>query len=206
MRTTTPSVPLSRGPGAARSERARHAILTAASELIAREGYEHLTIEGIAARAKVGKPTIYRWWPSKSALIAECLADDALMQEDFVPPDTGDLVADLTTWFQDVARFLGEPGNAALIRSLIAASIDNPLVAAELTQHLGARPEALHGRFLAAVDSGELPADVPVDHLVDLVTGGIVIRIIDRTGLDASDADQFVTALLGGALLGGALR
>ena len=60
---------LSRRPGAARSEKARLAILQATAELIAINGYEHLTIEGIAARAKVGKPTIYRWWASKSELI-----------------------------------------------------------------------------------------------------------------------------------------
>src|SRR6187402_1435781 len=197
MRETTTSTPAGRGRGAARSERARQAILTAASELIARDGYEHLTIEGIAARAKVGKPTIYRWWPSKSALIAECLADDTLMQEDFAPPDTGDLLADLTTWYRDIAAFLGDPGNAALIRSLIAASIDNPLVATELTQHLGAGPEALHGRFRAAVAAGELRADVPIEALVDLITGGIMMRIIDRTGLRPGDSEAFVRALLG---------
>jgi AcrR family transcriptional regulator len=200
MRATTATTPRSRGPGAARSERARHAILTAASELIARDGYERLTIEGIAARAHVGKPTIYRWWPSKSALIAECLADDALMQEDFVPPNTGDLAADLATWFRDVAHFLGDAGNGTLIRSLIAASMDNPLVATELTQHIGARPEALQGRLQAAADSGQLAPDVSIAHVVDLITGGIVIRIIDRTGLEAGDAEPFVRALLRGVL------
>ncbi len=91
-----PAVAPPRRPGAARNEKARLAILRAASELIAIEGYDHLTIEGIAARAKVGKPTIYRWWSSKSELLAECLVDDTLMPDSFRPQTTDDVVDDIT--------------------------------------------------------------------------------------------------------------
>ncbi|GAB3885912.1 hypothetical protein GCM10027612_22110 [Microbispora bryophytorum subsp. camponoti] len=52
-----------------RSETSRRAILTAAFELVGEVGYAKLSIEGIAARAGVGKQTIYRWWPSKGAVL-----------------------------------------------------------------------------------------------------------------------------------------
>ncbi len=58
-----------------RSERSRRAIYEAALALVAEEGYTRTTIEGIAARAGVGKQTIYRWWPSKSAVLLEAFLD-----------------------------------------------------------------------------------------------------------------------------------
>jgi AcrR family transcriptional regulator len=58
-----------------RSKRARQAILTAAFALLEEEGFERLSIEGIAARAGVGKTTIYRWWPTKGVLAVEAFLD-----------------------------------------------------------------------------------------------------------------------------------
>ena len=68
-----------RGPK--RSEEARLAILHAAAARVVAHGYDHLTMEGVAADAKVGKQTIYRWWPSRSALVADCLAERLLLAE-----------------------------------------------------------------------------------------------------------------------------
>jgi len=65
-------MPLPRS-GPVRSEAARQAILEATARLLVERGYDHLTMEGIAATAGVGKQTVYRWWPSKGAVIAECL-------------------------------------------------------------------------------------------------------------------------------------
>ena len=56
-----------------RSSAARQSILKAARELVLRVGYAQLTIEGIAAKAGVGKQTIYRWWPSKGAVVFEAV-------------------------------------------------------------------------------------------------------------------------------------
>ncbi len=65
--TGTRQAAVRRPPGRPRSEVARAAILTAASALLDEAGCAALTIEGIAARAGVGKRTIYRWWPTKGA-------------------------------------------------------------------------------------------------------------------------------------------
>ena len=64
-------------PGRPRSEASRQATLMAALELAAEIGYGRLTIEGIAARAGVGKQTIYRWWPSKADILLEAGAAKA---------------------------------------------------------------------------------------------------------------------------------
>jgi AcrR family transcriptional regulator len=187
-----------RRPGAARNERARLAILRAASELIASQGYDHLTIEGIAARAKVGKPTIYRWWPSKSALIADCLVDDILIPDAFVPKSSDDVVADITEWFGAVVHFVNEAQNEILLRSIIAAAVDNREVALGLTHRLGATPESLDGRLRSAVASGQLIAEAPIAHISELLIGAIIYRIIADTGLGDADAAIYVHTVLAG--------
>ena len=189
-----------RGPGAVRNEKARQAILTAASELIVRDGYERLTIGGIAARARVGKPTIYRWWSSKSALIAECLVDHALLPGTFAPRDSGDVVADISAWFDDVIGFISASENMALVRSLILAAVDNPDVAAQLGQRLGATPDSIEGRLRAAVAAGELEPGTPVEELTQTLLAVVIYRIISRQGFQPSDRDIFVPMLLAGSL------
>ncbi len=60
-----------------RSEKSRTAIVTATRELLLERGFDGLTIEAVAARAGVGKQTIYRWWPSRPALVADVMLEDA---------------------------------------------------------------------------------------------------------------------------------
>src|SRR6266508_4745192 len=80
-------------PGRKRSEDTRLAILAAAFELVGEVGYAGLTMEGIAARAGAGKPTVYRWWPSKADVLLEALATKAELH---IPiPDEGGYAADL---------------------------------------------------------------------------------------------------------------
>src|SRR5258706_16314481 len=62
-------------PSRKRSNSARRAILTAAFALLEEEGFERLSIEGVAARAGVGKTTIYRWWPTKGVMAVEAFLE-----------------------------------------------------------------------------------------------------------------------------------
>ena len=70
----------------------------AAVRLLPELGFSGLTIERIAAEAGVGKQTIYRWWPSKSAILAECVLDGLTPGFSPVVANSGDLEADLTEW------------------------------------------------------------------------------------------------------------
>ncbi|HST43532.1 MAG TPA: helix-turn-helix domain-containing protein, partial [Conexibacter sp.] len=87
----------SRAPDPARrSESSRRAVLAAADALIAEVGYRRLTIEAIAARAGVGKQTIYRWWPSKGAVVFDAFLarfEGGAEAPDW--PDSGDLERDV---------------------------------------------------------------------------------------------------------------
>ncbi|WP_373456817.1 MULTISPECIES: TetR/AcrR family transcriptional regulator [Brevibacterium] len=81
------------GPNVARrSERARTAILTSALQLARDVGYSRMSIEGIAADAGVGKQTIYRWWPSKAAVVFDAILEQNSQDGgEVVIPDTGDV-------------------------------------------------------------------------------------------------------------------
>lgn len=185
--------------GAVRSQAARAAILGATSSLIERFGYDRMTMEGIASEAGVGKQTIYRWWPSKSAVVAECLLEGALIPETFAPDDTGDLEADLTEWLHRVLSFLGAPAHETMVRSLIGAAVDNAEVGRRLGERLGASPDVLTERLQTALAAAQLRPGVTVQLLVDAIVGMIVIRLLLRTLPAPEQAQGFVALLLQGA-------
>lgn len=181
--------------GAPRSETARRAILDATVSQFATRGYDHLTIEGIAAEAGVGKQTIYRWWPSKGALVAECLLAGLLLPDAFQPPDTGDLRSDLTTWLDELLRFADAPGNGALFTSLVAAAAENQDVGRHLDETLGAA-SALVARLQKALDDGDLRADAPLHEIADALVGAVVLHIIRRSPAPADRARLLAEAVL----------
>lgn len=104
-------------PGRRRSDQSHRAILQAAKEVLEQVGYRAMTIEAIAARAGVGKKTIYRWWPSKAAVVLEALTSQAEAQAPF--SDTGSLEGDLLAYFD--LSFSGLQGKSATVLSGLAA-------------------------------------------------------------------------------------
>ena len=181
--------------GAPRSEAARVAILQAAAKLFAQHGYDHLTMEGIAAEAQVGKQTIYRWWPSKSALIADCLIEGLLIPEWLAAPQTGDLRADLTQWLSRIVDFVREPGNAELLRSLVVAAAENEDVARRLNERLGMFPAEATTASAPSTAASEAHAT----ELGEALIGAVVIRTLRRGPLEPELAKRIVDAVLGGS-------
>ncbi|WP_308798262.1 TetR/AcrR family transcriptional regulator [Agromyces silvae] len=190
--------------GAARSEAARLAILRATAHQFAERGYDHLTMEGIAAEAGVGKQTIYRWWPSKGALVAECLLEGVLMPDHFLPPDTGDVRADLTAWLVEVLTFIGDERNEALLRSLVAAASENAEVGRRLDESIFSG-SALVTRLEAAVEASDLRPDAPIPEIIEALVGALVFRVLTRTPVSPGLADRLVEAVVGPAAPSGAV-
>lgn len=182
--------------GAARSETARLAILHATAHQFAERGYDHLTMEGIAAEAGVGKQTIYRWWPSKGALVAECLLEGLLVPDRFLPPQTGDLRADLTAWLDDVLHFIGDERNEALLRSLVAAASENADVGRRLDESIFGG-SALMVRLEAAVEASALRPDAPIQQIIEALVGALVFRVLTRAPIEAGLAGRLVDAVIG---------
>ncbi|MEV0143720.1 MULTISPECIES: TetR/AcrR family transcriptional regulator [unclassified Nonomuraea] len=159
-----------------RSERSRVAILNAAMELCTEEGFGGVTIEKIAARARVGKPTIYRWWTSKHAVILDAFMEHIAPELTF--PQTGDPLEDLRGWLHAVARLLGEPRLGPLMAGVIGAAQHDAALAEEFHRRVYAPTrERTAGQIRRIQDEGRLPA-IPPDLLVDLIMGPLWLRLL----------------------------
>lgn len=178
-----------------RSDAARLAVLTATAALFEERGYDQLTIEGIAARAQVGKQTVYRWWPSKGAIIAECLLEGLVLPETFTPPDTGDLRADFMTWVERIFRVLEQQRGQDLLRSLIAAAAEHPDVGRRLRDALAAEASFVR-RLRSAADADQVSPDVPLLELGEALAGTIVLRALSREPIEPATAGRLFDAVL----------
>src|SRR5687767_12144081 len=105
--------------GRRRSERSHRAIIAATQELLVERGYRELTIEGVAARAGVGKQTIYRWWPSRAALVLEAYlaASEAVLRP---PPDGGSVREDVRALLGWLIAVLAEPTGGHVVAGLVS--------------------------------------------------------------------------------------
>lgn len=182
-----------------RSERARTAILIATRDLVAEVGYEAMTIEGIAARAKVGKQTIYRWWRSKSAILAECVLEGLVLPSRDVPADTGDLREDLVAWLRATLTDLSSPATESLLRGLIAAAAEDPELAAVLYERLtGPQESSVVGRLHAVAGEVDGNGDEAAANVVEMLFGTIVYRVLCRLSLEPGLAEGLVDTVLDG--------
>jgi AcrR family transcriptional regulator len=180
--------------GPVRSTAAREAILDATARVFHDKGYDRLTIEGIAKEAGVGKQTIYRWWPSRGALIGECLAEGRLIPVDFVVPDTGQLAVDVETWLRSVLALLDEPQGGVLLRSLVAAATEDEGVGAHLGESLGVE-KYLSERLRSGIRAGQLPEDAPVEQIGRAILGTIIVESLGRETHDPESVVQLTRFL-----------
>jgi AcrR family transcriptional regulator len=165
---------------ASRRRRSSHrAILAATRELIQERGYGSLTIEGVAARAGVGKQTIYRWWPSKGAVAIEALLDEIHVAIEF--PDTGHFDRDLGSLLASVAELLAAPETGPPLTALLADT-QHDYALRDIWQEQVFRP--IRGRYLervaAAREAGQVPADVADDEILDCAFGPLWFRALTR--------------------------
>ncbi|MDX6745043.1 TetR/AcrR family transcriptional regulator [Actinocorallia sp. A-T 12471] len=191
-----------RGNASRRSEASRRAILNAALELVNEVGYAKLSIEGIAARAGVGKQTIYRWWPSKGTVLFEAflmLSEDADGQAAALP-DTGDLEADLKGVLRATVEELNDPRYDEPMRALNTAIAQDSVLAADYAQRLdGPMKEMKKKRLRSAQRAGQLAEDLDLDVAVDMVWGPVLNRWLQRSApLTVEYADSVVATALRG--------
>ncbi len=181
--------------GAQRSEKARLAILEAVSIQFQELGYENLTIEGVAKQAGVSKQTIYRWWRSKSDLVAECLLEGRLFPGKFTLQDTGNLRLDLINWVNQVFALMKDPAGHGIVTSLVAAATANEKIGERLRESLGGADSVI-ARLQAGVLAAQLPDQAPVVELSEALVGALMLKAIGGGGKSSTDAARLVDAII----------
>ncbi|MBV7701800.1 TetR/AcrR family transcriptional regulator [Nocardia nova] len=182
-----------------RSETSRRAILAATRELISEVGYRKVSIEAIAARAGVGKQTIYRWWPSKGAVIFESFLHLSETDgQDISLPDTGDIEADLKLVMRATVAEFADADFEKPVRALNTEIINDPELAAQYDRQLR-RPvdEAKKERLRSAQAAGQVRADADLDLMLEMLYAPVYQRWLLRYGpLDDAYADALVELTL----------
>ncbi len=187
------------GPGRSRSEQSRTAILIATRDLVAELGYERVTIESIAARAHVGKQTIYRWWSSKSAILADCILDGLVLLPQELPPENDDIRISLTEWLRGALGAMADPDSASLIRGLTSAAADDPDLASVLYERLTEPYESsIAARLEEAAERGELRSGISAADVIEMLFGTILYRLLSRLDMGPHVAENIIEMLFSG--------
>jgi AcrR family transcriptional regulator len=163
--------------GRPRSAQADRAILGAAAEVLAERGLAGMSIEEVAARAGVGKTTIYRRWASRGTLALDAFLAEFQGQQPL--PDTGslhdDLLAALRAWIRSVTETSAGP----ILASLIAEAQRDPGLAASWRARVVERLRDQHKIMLdQAVARGEIKAETDYDVVLDLMFGAAYHRLL----------------------------
>lgn len=161
--------------GRPRDPRSHEAIIGATAELVVEVGYAATSIGAVAARAGVGKDTIYRRWSGKPELVFEAVFTTT---DDTPPPDTGTLVGDLTVLLQGLIDEFRAPAAAAALPGLLADFAADPALQARIRgDFLAPSKERLLVVFERAVRRGEIAAQTPVDLVLDTLAGAVFFHI-----------------------------
>jgi AcrR family transcriptional regulator len=171
--------------GRPRSEETKKAILTASYELLLENGFNTITVEGIAERAGVSKATIYKWWPNKAAVVLDGFFDAA--ETILQIPDTGSVKEDLFLQVNNLATFITSP-KGKVIREFIAEGQFNTNVAEEYRNRYF-NPRRLISRNILerGISRGELKKDLDVELCIDLIFAPLFYRLLITGDMINSD-------------------
>lgn len=173
-----------RGGGRPADASRAEALRSAALDLLVEQGYEAVTIDSIAARARASKATAYWWWRSKADLILDAVTG---LHRVIDVPDTGSLAGDLDRLCVDL---LGGPNSRTLtvVQRLVSAMPHNAGLAAAISEHLiGPRRAALVEVLGRAQVRGEVPADKDLDLVVSVLPALVIYQICTGGGPPTPD-------------------
>jgi len=171
-----PSTTTAAPRGRPRSAEADAAIAEATVDLLATEGYAHLTMSGVAAQAGVSTATLYRRWRSKLELVVDVLTARA---DENPVPDTGSLEGDCRALVRNLVEKTRTTKTTPLMAGLVGEIGRNPELADTLRASLiGPRRQALKEVFARAAKRGEVSRGVDTALAADLLFGPLYHRLL----------------------------
>ena len=170
------------------------AIIAAATQVLAKEGPTRFTIEAVAKLAGCGKPTIYRWWPSRPALLLEVF--EQVVQQELSPPEGKDLAEDLAAMMQQIWGVWRKDSLGALYRLILSEMMLDEEGARYLREVFIPRRQAFTAlAFEAAKERGVIPRGTDVKFLLDVFYGYSLFRLITRQLDDDQVPDRIATTI-----------
>jgi AcrR family transcriptional regulator len=188
--------PTRRRPGRPRDVGRDRAILRSTFNILNAHGYAGLTIEAVAADANVGRPTIYRRWPSKPALVVAALASS---NELAMPaPDTGSLRSDLLALQAHQVELMNSPQSRRVTAGLVADLASDPELAERyVREYLAPRRATVWQVLERAVERGELVRDTDLAFVYDVLMGPLFMRaVVWGQALEPDAAERTVDVVL----------
>jgi AcrR family transcriptional regulator len=170
--------PAKRPPGRPRCEHAQQAILRSTLKLLRRTSFPQLSIEAIAADAKVGKATVYRWWPNKGSLVVDAFA--STMIDDLHFPDSGSVYRDMSLQMNQYLGVLHSPRGCIVAAVIAAGQSDPELMEAFRSRFLRPRRQEAYQTLRRGIERGELPKRLDLDLVLDTLYGAIYMRFLIR--------------------------
>lgn len=180
-----------RGRGRPRDERLDEKILDATRELIDEVGYHQTTMDAIAARAGVGKASLYRRWPTKAAVITDAFAADLAAPP---APDTGSVAGDALSHLRDLRHTLTLLGGPSVVAGALAERGEAGQL--ELRELLRAWKEPGAEILRRGITRSELPAVLPIDVIVDGWAGYLLYRVVFVREVPSDDDLRGLVGLL----------
>lgn len=186
-----------RRKGRPRDASADDRILAAAAELILTRGFDNMTVDEVAARARAGKATVYRRWAGKEDLAFAAL--EQLYSTQLPIPDTGSLRGDLLEATRQALAFSGTDTGRAYMRMTVAESLRDPRIGALYTSAFEGQEAAARQLFERGIARGELRPDFRMDLAVNWFAGLMILyAIIERPVPSPDEAEDFVEFMLEG--------
>ena len=187
-----------RSIGARRNPETEQAILEAAEAIMAEEGIAGFSIEAVAKRARAGKPTIYKWWPGKTALLLDVYHRQKPAS---VHMDTGSVEGDVLAFLTGVFAHWGDTGAGQVFRFIVAEAQRDAAAEESLRAYAEERRLQSGQIFQRGIDRGELSPDVDIGICADLLAGFIWKRLLTgRIERDSKELRKVARQLVRGLL------
>ena len=193
-----------RRPGRPRSEQAEHAIIEATLDLFAEQGFEGVCVEAVAARAGVGKATIYRRWPNKEEML---LAAFGSLKSPFPEPAGTSVRDDLLAMVEVMCADKADPRRARRYALLLGEGEKYPRLMARYKETVvEPRRDVMRAVIRRGIETGELRPDVDVEVALLALTGVVLAKEKSAPGDPDALNDEFAARVVDGVLLGLAAR
>ncbi len=179
--------------GRSRDEQARERVLEAAFELVGREGGD-VTINAIAENAKVAKQTIYRWWPSKTAVVLDALVQGTMRATPFT--ETNDIKADFERHLRTVIKLFNSPTGRVICELLSQGQSDKDIAEEFRERFWQPRRDLSLARLARGIKLGEIRPDIDHEVVLDAIYGPLWVRlVVGHLPMKSADAKRIVDAM-----------